>query len=303
MTQTVNADLRFLILRSPALFYEGSYWYNGVDRSGLGTATIYRDTLSNGLSVNHRFHRMVSAYARGAYEQGTQPEGYRTAVVSNATLTVDPVRTLTASVLYTGQDEEIDDRPNDRRSLMFQTNAMLYRGIDVQLGFGWNFTTRETGEELRDRYFNATASLVPRRNVSLTLNYVGSTTTRSGTFSGEPEYFSRRGYVTLAYDPVQTLHLVLEEEVVAVSDENTRTTTYVGIGWAPFQDGSLQVNVGYDDALRALEFGTERSFRAGARWKFARQSYLDVTYQKLRSEFTLQTTRSKVLSLGLRLYL
>ena len=303
MTQNVNADLRMRILDTPALYYEGSYWYNGVDPSEPEVDTIYRDTLSNGLSVSHRFNRMVSAYGRGAYEQGHLTEGRRTATVTSATLTVDPVRTLTASLLYTGQDERIGDRPSDQRSFMVQTHSQLYRGVDLQLGLGWNFSTRETGEELRDRYFNVTAGLAPRRNVTLTLNYVGSTTKRSGEFAGEPEFFSRRGYLTLAYDPVETLHLVLEEEVVALSDEKTRTTTYVGVNWVPFPDGSLQVNVGYDDALRALEFGTERSFRAGVRWKFARQSYLDVTYQRLRSEFTLQTTRSRVLSMDLRLSL
>jgi hypothetical protein len=120
--------------------------------------------------------------------------------------------------------------------------------------------------------------------------------------AGEPEFFTRRGYLTLGYDPVRTLHLVVEEEVVAVSEENTRVTTYIGVNWAPFPDGSLQVNVGYDDALRALEFGTERNFRSGVRWRFSRQSYIDVSYQKLRTEYTLQTTQAKTLSVDLRLF-
>ena len=79
---------------------------------GVSTCTMGRtrsaastDTLSNGVSVNHSFGRIFSVYARGAREQGTQPQGYRVATVTNATLTVEPIPTFRSSLLYTGQDE------------------------------------------------------------------------------------------------------------------------------------------------------------------------------------------------------
>jgi hypothetical protein len=306
-TQNINTDVRLRILDTPSLYYEGSYWYNGVDPSGSDASsaiqdTVYRDTLSNGLSVNQRFNRVFAAYARGAYEQGTQPEGDRTATVSNATLTIDPVRTFTTSLLYTGLDEQIADREEARRSFSVQTNTQLYRGIDVQFGFGWNFTTRDTGEDTRDRYVNLTASFVPRRNVTLTVNYVGTTTTRSGVFFGDPQYYTRRGYVTLAFDPVRTLHVVLEEDVLAVTDEKTRATTDIGVNWSPFPDGSLQFIVAYNNALRSLEFGRERDFRTGVRWMITRRSYVDVSYYRTKSEFVQLETESKVFSVDLRLF-
>ena len=92
---------------------------------------------------------MVSASARAAYEQGTQSGGPRTATVTNAILTVDPVPTLTTSLLYTGLNEKLDGKPNDRNGVSLQTNAQLYRGVSLQCGVGLNYSTRTTGERPR----------------------------------------------------------------------------------------------------------------------------------------------------------
>ena len=101
-THVVNADVRMRLLDAPALFYEGFYLYNGPDAFGRST-----DTFSNGLSVNHSFARMFSAYARAAREQGSEPQGYTVANVANATLTFNPIPTFRSSLLYTGRDEEV----------------------------------------------------------------------------------------------------------------------------------------------------------------------------------------------------
>ncbi len=293
-SQVLNTDVRMRIVN--ALYYEGSYWYTDV------SSASHRDTLSNGLSVNQALGRMFTVYGRGAHERGDQFEGYRVANVGNASLTFTPIRTLRSSLLYTGQDERIDDLRNDRQNVVVQTNAQLYRGVDVQFGFGWNFASRETGEHLRDRLLNVSASVMPRDNLNLTLNYVDTTTRRSGRFTGNPEYHTRRGYLTLAVDPLRTLHLVLGEEVVAVTDEKTRLTHNIGVNWAPFPDGSLQVIVAYNEALRDLVFGTERIFQQSVRWTFARQSFIEVSYQRIASESLVDTTRSKVLGANLKLF-
>lgn len=296
--QSLNTDVRLRLLDTPLLYYEGSYWYNGVEPSSRR-----RDTLSNGLSVTHRFGRMMSAYGRGAYEQGVQPEGRRVAKVANATLTLDPLSTFTASLLYTGHDERLDDRPNDRQSVIVQTNTQLYRGVDVQFGFGWNFTTRETGEELRDRLLNLSAAVTPREDLVLTVNYVDTDTTLSRESLASGRFHTRRAYVTLVYDPTRTLHFVLAEEVVVTRGERTRTTHNIGANWAPFPDGSLQFIVAYNEALRAIQFGKERNFQSTVRWKFSRQSYLDFSYQRIKGAFLLQTTESRILGINLKLFL
>lgn len=295
-SQNFTTDVRYRMMDS--VFYEGSYWFNDA-----GASSPARQLLSNGVSVNHRFGRMWGAYARGALEQGTEPAGHRVAGVSNATLTFEPIRTFTASLLYTGRNERIDGRPNDRRGVSVQTNSQLYRGIDLQFGLGWNRTTRENGESLRDRFLNLAATVIPRSSMTLTVSYSGSSTDRSGLPGSQQEYRTKRVLATLSYDPIRTLHVVVSEQVEAGETDQRRIFTNVGVNWSPFPDGSLQFFVAYNEALRPLEFGTERNFRPGVRWWFSRRSYLDLSYRKLRTEFVVQTEETEIVSANVRLFL
>ena len=296
-THLVNTDVRMRLLDAPSLFYEGFFLYNGPDTFGTSTTTV-----SNGLSLNHSFARIFSVYARGAREQGRDPQGDRVANVTNATVTATPIPTLRSSFLYTGRDEEIAGVPLDRRGYFVQNSAQVYRGVDVLFGFGWSATTRETGETTHDRLLNASATIVPRQHVSLTFSYDDTDSKRSGTFVGNPNQQVRRVYGAIAVDPVPTLHLVLGEEVIVVTDQQTRTTHDIGANWAPFPDGQLQFIFAHNEALRALEFGKQRSTVGTVRWNLSRRSYLDVTYQRTKSEFVIQTDESRVFSISVRFF-
>ncbi len=296
-THLVNTDVRMRLLDAPSLFYEGFYLYNGPDTFGTGT-----NTLSNGLSINHTFGRIFSAYGRAAREQGTQPEGHRVATVTNATLTADPIPRLRTSLLYAGLDERIAGVPANRRGFFVQNAGQPYRGIDLVFGFGWNFTSRETGEIAHDRLVNATATIVPRQHVSLTFSYDDTSTNRSGAFIGEPRLQSRRAYAAVAVDPISTLHLVLGEEVLVLTGQRTRTTLDVSANWSPFPDGTLQFIFASNDYVRDIEFGNDRSTLGAVRWNWSRRSFIDVSYQRTRSEFVFQTTESKIFNTTVRLF-
>jgi len=296
-THVVNTDVRFRILDAPALFYEGFYLYNGPNAFGRST-----DTLSNGLSVDHAFARVFSAFARVAREQGTRTEGYVVGNVANASLTVEPVRTFRSSLLYNGRDERTDLGDHDRRSIQVQNSAQLYTGVDVLFGFGWNFTTVETGEEWHDRFLNLSGTVVPREHVSLTFSYDAISTRRSGTFVGAPESDTQRFYVAIAFDPTRTLHLAFGEEVWAASDQKTRTTFNASANWAPFPDGAVQFVFAYNEALRDLVFGSDRNTLGGIRWNLTRRSYIDVSYQFLKSESVSYSSKGKTLSATVKLF-
>lgn len=296
-THLVNADVRMRLLDAPSLYYEGSFLLNGPDRLGRTS-----DTLSNGVSVNHAFGRMVSLYARGAREQGRQSQGDRVATLTNATLTLQPVPTIRTSFLYTSQDERVAGAANDRRAFIVQNSAQVYRGVDVLVGFGWNAATRESGEVSHDRLANVSATIVPRQRLSFTLSYDGRLTERSGRFVGDPRTSSQRLYASVAFDPLRTVRLVVAEEVFAVTGQQTRTTTDIGVNWSPFQDGTLQFIFASNAALRALEFGRDRSTLGTIRWNVSPRSYIDVSYQRTRMEQIFQTTESNVFSVRVRLF-
>jgi hypothetical protein len=296
-THIVNADTRFRLMNAPSLFYEGYVLYDGPASSAKSTAT-----LSNGLTVNHSFARIFSAYARAAREQGHDTRGERTATVSNATLTIDPMPTLRSSLLYTGEDEQIDGLPSTRRGIFIQNSAQPYRGVNVLFGIGWNSATRETGEISHDRLMNATATVTPRQHVTFTFSYDELIDSRSGVYQGPPQTATRRAYAAVAFDPMRTLHLVLGEEAVDITGQNLRSTHNINVNWAPFPDGTLQLMFAHNEELRALEFGSDTSTIGAVRWNLSRRSYLDVSYQKTRSEFTFQTTASSIFAINIRLF-
>jgi hypothetical protein len=294
----VNTDIRMRILDAPALYYEGFYLANGTN--GLRATT---DTLSNGVSVSHAFGRIVSAYGRVAQEQGRQVQGERTATVSSGTFTVEPLPTLRTSLLYTGQTERLAGQASSRWGAFVQNSARPYRGIDVQVGFGWTFTSRDTGEMLRDRLANLTATIVPRTNLSITVNYDLTATRRSGAFTGDARTLKHRSYAAVVIDPIRTLHLLLGGEVIATTGEKTRTTVDVGTSWTPFPDGTLQVVLAYNEAIRALTFGKERNLLTAVRWNLSRTSYIDVSYQRTRTASDFLVADSRTLTARVRLFL
>ena len=296
-THLVNTDVRFRILDVPSLYYEGFYLYNGPNTAGL-----YTDTLSNGLSVDHAFARIFSAFARVTREQGTQPQGYVVGNVANASLTVEPIQTFRSSLLYSGRDERTDLGDHGRRSIQVQNSAQLYGGVDVLFGFGWSVNSFETGEEWHDRLLNLSGTVVPREHVSLTFSYDDVATRRTGPFVGAPNTSTRRLYAAVAWDPTRTLHIALGEEVWAVSDQKTRTTFSASANWAPFPDGAVQFVFGYNEALRDLIFGTERNTLGGIRWNLTRRSFVDVSYQYLKSESVSYTTKGKIVSATMKLF-
>ncbi len=297
-THLVNTDVRFRILNAPALYYEGSFFYNGP-----GTFGTHTDTLSNGLSANHSFNRIFSTFGRIAREQGTEPEGHRTANVTNATLTIDPLPTFRTSLLWNGMDEHIGGIPRSRNGFFVQNAAQPYQGVNLQFGVGWSATTDLTGAGSRDRIVNLSGTVSPREHVSLTFSYDDTTSNRSGPFTGVPHFHTQRVYAALAVDPTRTLHFVVGEEVVAVTGQNSMTTLDLAASWSPFPDGALQFTFAYNNALRPLEFGRDRNTLASVRWNLSRRSYIDVSYQRTRSEFVFQTNESRVFSTSLRLFL
>ena len=294
----VNADARMRILDVPALMYEGFYLYN----TGSTPGGRHTETLSNGLSVTQDFARVFSAYGRFAREQGTQAKGQIVANVSNATLTFEPVRTFRSSVLYNGRDEDTSLGDESRQALYFQNSAQLYAGVDLLFGFGWSATTFATGEKWRDRLLNVSGTVAPMEHVNLTFSYDESATERSGVFTGEPRSTLRRLYAAVSIDPIRSLRLAVGEEVYAVSGSETRSTLSVSANWVPFPDGALQFIFSYNEAMRALVFGTERSSMAGVRWDLSRRSYVNVSYQLLKSELPTYATESRIFSATVRVF-
>lgn len=296
-THLLNTDVRLRLLETPSLSYEGYYLYNGTGGSVGGT-----DTLSNGLSLNQAFGRLLSVYARGAREQGTQPQGYTVANVADASVTVEPIPTFRSSMLYTGRREAVSGSEISRQGVYIQNSGQVYRGVDVQFGIGWNSSTRASGQADDSRLLNFSTTIVPRQQASFTLSYDDTKTEQTGTVVDQPMSRLQRTYASVSLSPTRSLQLVVGGEVLAATGEKTRATLSFGANWAPFPDGTLQFVFAYNESRRDLVFGTELSTLGAVRWNVSRRSYVDVSFQRTESEFVLFKTESRILGVTVRMF-
>lgn len=296
-SHTYNLDVRTRIFDVPLLFYELNYFFNRVEPS-----SEQRYNLSNALSLNHRLSEKLVGSARVGVENGKEKDEKRLAYVYSASLTADPLRRLHHSLVLSGRTEEIDDRPNDTYSAFLYNTAQLYDGIDVNLNGGVNFTKRETEEKTRDFVINVGANIVPHRAVVFVLNYSDKMSNQWGGETGSGSTYTRILDMSVNYNPFRALNLFASWQIVAEKHQDIDTTQNYALNWSPFPDGALQFNFAYNENLRSQDNGKERVMTPSIRWNITRRSYLDVSYQIIRTETDLQKTDSKALGTNLKIF-
>jgi hypothetical protein len=297
LSHILNIDSRTRILNIPTLFYELSYYLNKPDPA----QTTY--TLSNGLSVNHRFNPIFSGSARVAREDGTEEGKKRWAYVYNASLVYTSLRTLRQNLIYSGRIEEIDGKSTKNNSVFLQNNAALYKGIDINLGGGINFSTLETGQRQQNTIINFGSSIVPHRTVTITLIYSDTATNQSGGGLPSTDTSTRRGDVSVAYRPFETLYLFASWQILAEKGQKVQTTQNYGLNWSPFPEGTLQFNFSYNESILSENNQKSRLITPSLRWNITSRSFLDLSYQYVQNSSKLQKSESNGVSANLRIFL
>ncbi|MFB3885113.1 MAG: hypothetical protein ACE144_07775 [Thermodesulfobacteriota bacterium] len=296
-SQIYNLDTKTRILDLPALYYDLTYYLNKVDPSGQKETT-----LSNGFSLIHRFSTIFSTTAKVAREEGKERDENRVAYIFNSAVNADFLRTLRSSLVLSGRDEEIGGRPSHTYSVILNNTAELYKGVDINLNGGMTFAKDETGERQRTTLFNFLSTITPRRDLTLNLNYSDTIARRSGGERESDTEQTQRGEVTVSYYPFRTLNLFGRIEIITQTHEDTRTTKDYGLNWAPFPDGALQLSFIFDEELRSEDNGLNRIIAPTLRWNMTKRSYVDLTYQMIKSESNQQKTDSKVISTNLKVF-
>jgi hypothetical protein len=297
LSHILNIDSRTRILNIPTLFYELSYFLNKTDPG----QTTY--TLSNGLSANHRFSSIFSGSARVAREDGTEEGKKRWAYVYNASVVATPLKTLRHNLIYSGRIEEIDRQSTKNNSVFLQNNATLYKGIDINLGGGFNFSTLETGQNQQNTIINFGASIVPHRTMTITLIYSDTTTSQSGGGLLSTSTSTRRGDLSVAYRPFETLYLFASWETLAEKGQKIQTTQNYGLNWSPFPEGTLQFNFSYNESILSENNQKSRLITPSLRWNITSRSFLDLSYQSIHSSSKSEKSDSNGFSANLKIFL
>jgi len=296
IAQVLNTDVRARILNIPTLYYEGSFFFNRTDPSGLQTYI-----LSNGLSANQRLSDIFSANARVAIENGEQENQTRIAYLYNASIIATPLRTLRDTLVFSGQTARIGGKPNDNTSVFLNNTATLYQGIDINLNGGLNFSTAETGVESTNTILLFGVTIVPHRTMNLSLDFQNTATDSSGGGVPASSTYTRRGDFSISYTPFDTLHLFASVQILAQKDQNLQLNQNYAVNWSPFPGGALQFNITYTETHNSVENSKSRVFTPFVRWYITTRSYLDLSYQRIKSSSTSQTSNSNGMSAILRI--
>jgi hypothetical protein len=168
----------------------------------------------------------------------------------------------------------------------------------MNLGGGISFQEDENGKKVESTQLNGGATFVPNQKVTLNLLYNGSTTTTSGgDLAEERKDYTRAGEANLSVYPLQTLYLFGSFRVEKTTTGPSRNILNFSGNWAPFPDGALHLNFFYNENVETNGVDS-RTITPSLRWYFtqSKSSYLDLSYQNLKTESAALTTFSRIYS-------
>jgi hypothetical protein len=288
--QNGTANFRALLLEAINLAYEFTYVFAKRDPGEL------QYTVSNGLSFFRQFNKVYSGKGRVSFENGEDQSGIREALVYSVSLTAVPFRTFHQSLLVSGRDETVAGKRTTNNAIFLYNIATLYEGIDANLSGGISFQEDDTGRKNRNSQGNAGVTFVPNRKVNLTLFYNGTTTvTSGGDLQGETTNYTRAGEADLSITPVPTVYLFGSYRIENSNTSPGRNFLNYSLNWSPFPDGTMHLTFYYNETIRS-DNSEERSIVPSLRWYFTPRSYLNLSYENLKTETPALTTLNNVYS-------
>jgi hypothetical protein len=296
-THNYDLDVKTRILDIPSLFYEVYYSFNRQEPSGQ-----QRYDLINSLYTTHRFNEVFSGRAKVGIENGKELDEKRLAYIYDAAVMADPLRTLHNSLVFNGREEKIGGKPNDINSIILYNTAQLYKGVDINLNGGVTFTKQENGEKGRDFLINFQTNIVPHRTMTLGLNYSNTISRRTGGDQSSSSTYTQTLDFNLSYNPFRTLNLFAFVQYINEKGQKDRVLQNYAINWSPFPDGALQFNISYNENYRTEDHLVERIFQPTIRYNLSKRSYIDLTYQLIRSRSDIQKINSDLLSTSLKIF-
>lgn len=297
-SQTSNTSLRYMLLDSPFLYYDASYFITKKDPADQEVSF-----LSNGLSLNHRFNEIFSGTARAAREDGEELKEKRTAYTYNVSLLAAPLRTLSHSLVFSARDEEAGGASRRSNAVFLNNTAQLYRGVDASLNGGYTSTTETDGAKTETTLLTAGVNLVPHPAMALNIYLTDTKTDRSRPDGGNYSNSTRSADLNLTYNPFRTLYLSAALQVIDETNRPSSTLQNYGLTWSPFPDGDLQFRFSYTESRRSEDDATDRTVSPGLRYRISNRSFFDLGYQSTRSSSPNQKVETETISANLKIFL
>jgi hypothetical protein len=298
--QNYTLDVKTRLLNTPTLYYDFNAYYLDVSPNGQR-----RYNISNGLFVNHAFNPIFSTSANASIEVGEEQDQSRVAFLYYASLMANPLRTLSNNLVFSGNNQTVGDLTNRSNAVILYNTAQLYKGIDATLNLGVTLTSEEqaSGDSIDRRrlYVNPGVNITPHPSLVLTLYYLGAQTHTTGRPGTPADVTENRLDLGASWTPFRSLFLSAAVNVATETGQETSVQQNYGLNWTPFPDGQLQFSFFYNE-----NYYPDRStiIQPTLRWYLSqrRRSYLDLSYQRNRSDSAGQKTETDIISSNLKIY-
>ncbi len=290
-------DATVVLMRAPSLHYRFAADYSVAETEGAAIEVPARYSVSNGLFFTHRFHRMLATSANTALELGSEQGASRTAITYAASLAATPLRTLTDSLVWSGNRVSTAGTTSTTNSLVFYNTAQLYQGLDATANAGMSLSTEDAAggsAERTQRYVTLGVSTVPHRTLTLSAFYTGRQTESSGGATSASERTEQQLDLGVLFAPFRTLSVSAAVGITSQTEEERRVIQNYAVNWNPFPDGTLLLSLSYAEN-RLTEESTSRTLQPSLRWYLTtrRRSYLEATYQMATTESNTVTVESR----------
>jgi hypothetical protein len=296
-TKTTNASFRALLLERPQLAYDMNY----TGFRSEGPTTTRQTTLSNGLSASHRFHRVVAGTARVARMDSSDPHGDMVSYITHAGLSLTPLPVLSHTIAYSGRYSYEPELETVQHAVYLTNTAAVFRGVDLSASGGASHGRDSTGLKTDSTSYQVGTTIIPRSNLSFNQSYGATSNELYGSVQEPRTDTTRRGDLSVAYTPLETLYLTASWGWVTQSGlRHDRVQSY-GANWSPFRGGALQLSVLYSEDHRSTDDSLSKLLTSGARWNISHALFLTATMSRAHTTSALLESRSATFATELRL--
>jgi hypothetical protein len=298
-TLLASLSTKVMILKTPGLYYDFSYFYS---QSESQFTTTRFTTMSNMLSVQHRFNPVFYGSAQVQRIDDSSPSGDSVTVQVGGQITANPLRTLSHSLGFSTATRQFTPRQQEltagagrtkATALTLTNTAELYHNITAFLNGAVSRTFSEKDEKTDGTNYSLGINLIPIETLNITVSASGQKTDKSG--GGEPDSTdtSRSNEVDVSWYPFRNLYLFASRIVrTASGSRGDRLNTY-GLNWSPFPGGDLVFNFAYYETRRAADDSIDKQYIPTLRWNITRRTYAIIAYNSTKntSLFGESTTR------------
>lgn len=301
-TELASLSTKVVILKTPGLYYDFSYFYN---KSESQFSTTRFTTMSNMLSVQHRFNPVFFGSAQVQRVDDSSPSGDSVAVQVGGQITANPLRTLSHSLGFssaTRQQESTTGTGRTKATALTLTNtAELYRNITAFLNGAVSRNFSETDEKIDGTNYSVGINLIPIETLNITVSSSGQKTDRSGPGVPESTDTSRNNEVDVSWYPFRNLYLFASRIVRTASGSKGDRLNNYGLNWSPFPGGDLVFNFSYYEARRAADDSIDKQYIPTLRWNITRRTYAIVAYTSTKNTSIFGESTTRVYSTSLNM--